>query len=108
MVYQKQILLETRSHRQMHDLTADVARTSRLERLSQPCQHSSENTATSTGGWVFGPRRASALLGRSEPHRPTENNASPIFIPSGPAAGPMNCSLENGKPNFRKVLENPQ
>ena len=25
MVYQKQILLETRGHRQMHDLTADVA-----------------------------------------------------------------------------------
>ena len=25
MVYQKQILLESRGHRQMHDLTADVA-----------------------------------------------------------------------------------
>ena len=26
MIYQKQILLETRGHRQLHDLTADVAR----------------------------------------------------------------------------------
>ena len=32
MVYQKQILLETRGHRHLHDLTADVATRKRERR----------------------------------------------------------------------------
>ena len=35
MVYQKQILLETRGHRQRHDLTADVARSAAATALLQ-------------------------------------------------------------------------
>jgi hypothetical protein len=35
MVYQKQILLETRGHRQMHDPTADVFNVGRRSSLNQ-------------------------------------------------------------------------